>query len=360
MRQSRFWCAAGILICASVSGQRLRSPWDVAIITPADAPYTCPAPPTFSKTLHVDGYYTDKHHSVIDPKALAAFNQTTEGATHLGQYATRAADAWMTESSRAAAACIYSLLEAAAKADAWDGRMPDNNGVYLQNWMLSGAAVAYLKVRDSHVGTPAQEVEIQRWFRFVAARVREYFDAQFGRPGSDAWNNHMYWAGLAVAAQGIADNDQDGFIWGMRAYRMGIDAIQPDGSLSAEMARGQMALHYQLYALAPLIMLVEFGEANGIDTYAMKDGAIHRLVQFDITAMKDSSTLAQRTGVEQKVSAAYSGLEIGWAVPYAKRFPNLQLSGWIVQAPWLNFWQWGGDPPELTVAAKKQSAPPSP
>ena len=201
--------------------------------------------------INIEGYYTDKQYSVIDPAKLAAFNAASEGPTHLGQYAARAADAWLSKGSRAAAACVYSLLDAAAKADAWDGKMPQLNGVYLQNWMLSGTAIAYLKVRNSHTGTPDQDADIQKWFRLLAARVREYFDMQRTKPGSDAYNNHMYWAGLAVAAQGIAGNDVNAFLWGIETYRMGVDAIQPDGSLTAEMNRAGMALHYQLYAARP-------------------------------------------------------------------------------------------------------------
>ena len=330
----------------SASAERLRSPWEVSRITPTEAPYKCPAPPAFSGVLDLQGYYTDKQYSVIDPKRLAAFNEASDGPTHLGQFATNAADAWLSQGSRAAAVCVYSLLDAAARADAWDGKMPNNNGVYLQNWMLSGTGAAYLKVRDSQLGTPEQDARIQRWFRILASRVREYFDAQLSRPGSDAWNNHFYWAGLAVATQGIADNDTDALIWGIGTYRMGIDAIQPDGSLIAEMARGQRALHYQLYALGPLVMLAEMGEANGIPMYAMKNGAIHRLTQFNIAAMQHPSIIARRTGAEQDTSGTYSGLEIGWAVPYVQRFPNAQLSIWIAQAPWLRFWQWGGMPPD--------------
>jgi poly(beta-D-mannuronate) lyase len=337
--------AIAIIVCASASAEKLRSPWDARTITPIDAPYACPAPPEFSQTLQTEGYYTDKQYSVIDQRRLAEFNQATEGPTHLGQYASRAADEWQNKGNRAAAACVYSLLAAAAQASAWAGRMPQNNGVYLQNWMLSGTAIAYLKVRQSGAGTPTVDAEIQRWFRLVASRVRDYFNAQRATPGSDAWNNHMYWAGLSVAAEGVAVNDRDAFKWGLAAYRMGLDAIQPDGSLLAEMARGQMALHYQIYALGPLIVIAELSEANGIPAYSINNGAIHRLVQFNIAAMKDPSSIEKRAGAKQNISKIYSGLEIGWAVPYVRRFPDPQLSTWIAQAPWVAFWQWGGAPP---------------
>jgi len=224
--------------------------------------------------------------------------------------------------------------------------MPTNNSVYMQNWLLSGTVLAYLKVRNSGAGTPQQDEQIQQWFGKLAARVKEYFDNGRKHPGSDAWNNHMCWAGLSLAAAGIATRDLESFLWGMSTYEMGVYAIQPDGSLDAEMGRGRMALHYQLYALEPLIMLAELGEANGLDLYAEREGAIHKLVQFDIAAMKDPGVIAKRTGEQQKVTLPFSGLDIGWAVPYVQRFPNADLAKFIAQAPWVRFWQWGGAPPD--------------
>ena len=341
------------------STERLRAPWDGVKIVPTDAPYNCPEPPTFGRTLDVQGYYTDKKYSITDAEKEAAFQKSVEGPTHLGQFAGLAADAWQSTGSRAAAACVYSLLTAAAKADAWDDKMPANNGVYMQNWVLSGTALAYLKVRDSSVGTPEQDAEIQQWFAKLATRVREYFDSGRKRPGSDAWNNHMYWAGLAAASAGIANNDVDAFHWGLATYEMGIHAIQPDGSLDAEMDRGQKALHYQLYALGPLVILAELGETNWIDLYAERDGAIHRLVRFNLAAMKDPSLLEKRAEAKQDAKPPYAGLEIGWAVPYTQRFPNAALSAMIAQAANVRFWQWGGAPPSAVQPAAGEKGGPA-
>ncbi len=323
----------------------LRSPWDSATATLSDAPWECPLPPAFVKTFDAEGYYVDAHHSIIDPARKAAYDQLEKGPATLATDASRAADDYLATGSRTAAACVYSLLDAAAKADAWAGTMPHNQGVYDQNWMLSGTAIPYLKVRNSGVGTAEQTVEIQKWFRTVATQVRDYFDAKHFHPNSDAWNNHIYWAGLAVAAQGIANNDKGAFKWGMTGYSLGMGSIESDGSLPLEMNRAGRALHYQFYAVAPLVILAELGEANGVDTYGEKNGAIHRLVNFDVAALKDPSIIAKRTGVEQEVPAKISGAVIGWAVPYVRRFPNAQLSAWLAQASSTGFWQWGGLPP---------------
>ena len=79
-------------------------------------------------------------------------------------------------------------------------------------------------------------------------------------PSSDAWNNHRYWAGLAVCAAGITRNDTREFHFGMDALNAGVDEIGPTGALPRELERAAMALHYHLYALAPLIMLAELAK----------------------------------------------------------------------------------------------------
>ena len=135
----------GVVLAIPASGERLLSPWDWTKVTPTDAPYDCPVLPAFSRTLDLEGAYIDKKYSIIDAKKQALFNEASAGPTHLGQYSGLAADAWLSKGSRAAAKCVYSLLTAAARAEAWDEKMPKNNSVYMQNWLLSGTALAYRK-----------------------------------------------------------------------------------------------------------------------------------------------------------------------------------------------------------------------
>jgi poly(beta-D-mannuronate) lyase len=349
MQTSFRWPLAILLLAAASAApqtKKLRSPWDNHKIEQTQVGYDCPAPPPFASTVEIGSYYIDSHASIIDQQKLTDFQKASEASTHLSQFAALAADAYLNKGSHAAAVCVYSLLDAAAKAKAWAGKMPSFQGVYIQNWLLSAVAISYLKVRDSGAGTPDQEAAIQGWFAQLAIRVREYFDAEVIRLGSDGENNHIYWAGLAVAAAGIADNNPGDFQWGINAYKMGIDAIQPDGSLKAEMNRAQMALHYHLYALAPLIILAELGEANGLDLYAEDKGAIHRLVNFCVAGLEDPTLLQKRTGVAQVVTLPYGGSDIGWAVPYVRRFPNQQLSSLVAKAPWVRYTSWGGAPPD--------------
>ena len=323
----------------------LRSPWEAQTIALTDAPYTCPAPPPFSKWLYAESYYTDPHHSIVDPKKLAAEVKATEAPEDLGKWTARAADAYRTRGSRAAAACVYALLDAAARAHAWSDEMPTNQGSYEQKWLLAGVSMAYLKVRMSGVGTPDQEKDIRKWLGSVADRAIDYVGRKESNPNSDAWNNHRYWAGFAVCAAGIAIGNRSDYEWGIASYKAGVGQILPDGALPREMARAGRALHYHLFALAPLIMIAELAEANGLDLYGYNDGAIHRLVKLCIAGLKDPQIFAITTGVAQEDVDATAGTDIGWAVPYVLRFPNAQLSAWIAHARYASFWMWGGLPP---------------
>ena len=112
-----------------------------------------------------------------------------------------------------------------------------------------------------------------------------------------------------------------------------------------EMKRGSRALHYHLYALAPLVLLAEFGEANGIDLYARNKGALHRLVNVSVKGIGDPSLFEKATGVKQEVWAHPSGDQIGWAPPYVRRFPDPVLKSYVDGAKSLSVYYLGGLPP---------------
>ncbi len=331
---------------AEARADQLKSPWDTHPVALTDASYTCPDPPPFSKSLDAEGYYSDAHHSVIDPVKKAAYEKAAEAPDHLGQWTTQAADAYLRHGSRAGAQCVYTLLTAASAAKAWSASMPTGQAHYVQKWLLAGTAMAYLKVRSTGVGSPEQDKEIQKWFGLLAGQVVDYVDDKMKNPNSDAWNNHRYWAGLAVCAAGIARNDSREFHFGMEAFKVGVDEIGPSGVLPRELARAGMALHYHLYALAPLIMLAELGEINGIDTYSQNHNALDRLVNLCEQGLQHPEIFEKATGVEQNMPDKISGAVIGWAVPYVRHHPDTQLSAWIAQAEYTSFWQWGGLPPE--------------
>jgi poly(beta-D-mannuronate) lyase len=238
------------------------------------------------------------------------------------------------------------LIAAMAQQHSLTGKMSSNQAYYVQGWVVGAIAIGYLKIRDAHLATPEQNKSIADWLLSNGEQTKSYFDPRRAKGTSDARNNHSYWAGVELAAIGVAANNRADFDWAVAAYDAGVKQIRPDGTLPLEMARGRRALHYHLYALAPLVMIAEFGEANGLDLYAHSDGAIHRLADVSITGLSDPELFAKATGVQQEVSARPSGDQIGWAPPYEHRFPNPQLAKFIASAPNLSVYYLGGLPPK--------------
>jgi len=331
----------------SAKAEQLRSPWDGKSIAMTSAPYKCPAVPNIPPDLTTDGFYRldDPTHSIVDPEREAAYQKSSGPVKAAGHEVVAAADAYRTTGSREAAECALKLIDAMANQHSLTGKMSSNQAYYVQGWVVGAVAIAYLKIRDTHLATPEQESSIAKWLVSVGEETKGYFDPRRAKGTSDARNNHSYWAGVELAAIGVVANNRKDFDWAVAAYDAGVAQIRPDGTLPLEMARGKRALHYHLYALAPLVMIAEFGEANGMDLYSRSDGAIHRLADVSIAGLSNPELFVKATGLQQEVPARPSGDQIGWAPPYEKRFPNPELAKLIAEAPNLSVYYLGGLPP---------------
>jgi poly(beta-D-mannuronate) lyase len=257
----------------------------------------------------------------------------------------KAADDYRTSGSRSAAQCAVAQIVTLAQEHSLAGKMSSTQAYYVQGWVVGAIAIAYLKVREADIATPQQTETIANWMQSVGEQTIGYYEAHKRVGHGDSQNNHLYWAGVELAAIGIAANNRKDFDWAMATYDNGVDQIQPDGALPLEMARGGRALHYHLYALAPLVLLAEFGEANHLDLYAHANGAIHRLVNFSVAGLQDPTPFVKATGVQQEVPKIVSGDQIGWAPPYVQRFPNPALKRMVQAAPSLSVYYLGGLPP---------------
>lgn len=296
--------------------------------------------------LTTNGFYSDSKSSVIDPQKWAAYAASAGPYKELGNRVVDAADAYQTTGSRAAIECVLLHMNAAAKDGVFTGRMSSNQAYYVQGWVIGAVSIAYLKIRDSGLISVDQQKTILPWIEKVISQSQDYFDAHRKNASGDAQNNHLYWAGVEVAAAGIAANDRKLFDWGMETYRVGISEIQPDGSLPQEMRRGQRALHYHLYALAPLVYLAEFGEDNGLHSYAEREYAIRKLATLCIAGLEDNSYFVKATGIPQDTPNGPPAAEqISWAKIYQARFPNPQLAKLLDEAKSMSYMYLGGLPP---------------
>jgi poly(beta-D-mannuronate) lyase len=340
-------CFGALLSAPAYAAAPLQSPWDSHPVALTDRPYICADPQHLSPNLTSSGYYTDEHHSIVDPAAQERYKEITTPYQETAQRIVDAADAYQTSGSRAAAACSVSLIEAAARDRFLAGAMNGSQSYFTQKWLVGAIAIAYLKVRPSGVATPAQTAEIAQWLKHVAAQSMDFADPPNARhtPGH-ALNNHRYWAGLEVAAIAIATDDNSLWKWGIESAEVGIKQIQKEGTLPLEMDRAGRALHYHLFAAGPLVMLAEFASVNGKDLYAERSGALQRLVERSVSGVTDPSYFRQKTGVEQEVPSFKSPVEYAWLRPYVRRFPNPAISALLAKLASMSGLYLGGLPPE--------------
>jgi poly(beta-D-mannuronate) lyase len=339
--------AAALPMTAAAQAKPLRSPWDGKLVTRTDAAYACPAVAHIAPDLVTDGFYRldDPTHSIIDPVRQEAYRKSSDGVKAVGMAIVKAADDYRTTGSRNAAQCAITQILTLAQEHSLAGKMSSNQAYYVQGWVVGAIAIAYLKTRDTGIATAGQTQTIAKWMQSVGDQTIAYYDGHKRSGNGDSQNNHLYWAGVELAGIGVAADNRKDFDWAMATYDNGVNQIQPDGTLPLEMARGGRALHYHLYALAPLVLLAEFGEANHLDLYAHANGAIHRLANFSVDGLRDPTPFVKATGVQQEVPKTLTGDQIGWAPPYVQRFPNPALERMVQAAPSLSVYYLGGLPP---------------
>jgi poly(beta-D-mannuronate) lyase len=338
-------CAAHCL--AQVPSQTLVSPWDIHPPHPHDTPYACNVPAPLPKDIVAYDFYSDAKHSIIDPTRYAAYTAAAKRFEDTTHAAESAADSFQSSGSQAAANCVLQVLLTDANAGSMTGEMASNQSNYVQNWTLGALAVTWLKVRSAEPGSPADRQLVTAWLDTVAGKVHDYFAERHGKGTTDSSNNHYYWAGFAVMGSAIAANDRPLFDWAVSTYDDGIGRIQPDGTLPLEMARGQRALHYHLFALAPLVTMAELGTANGLDLYTRDRSALSRLIYRSLGGLMNNSFFAEKAGAPQDTpeKGKIKSDDVAAVVPYLRRYPNAQLSALAGSVTLKPYNYLGGMPP---------------
>lgn len=257
----------------------------------------CPESP--EPMLNIEGvvYYTDPAYSRVDPARLEA-DRAVQARLDALLNVVQAAVERARSGEQGAAACAVRLLDAWAQARAMLGAV-NLQGGYHRVWALAGAALAFLQVRDAPGHDPAAVGRVTTWMRDLARAIRPHYDRASQAAISDRRNNHAAWAGLAVAAAGIASDDRSHFYWGVGKLRAQLSQVTPAGALPQELARGGLALRYHLFALEPIAALERLARANDVPLPGAEQAALQRLTRFVFSAVRDPSTVASLAGTPQ-------------------------------------------------------------
>ena len=259
----------------------------------------CEPPPPAVIDIDANSYYTDSHHSVIDPALKARNEAATKPLNDYLNVVARSASAWQQRHKDGDARCALDWLSAWAGQNAMLGKMSSQQSYYTRKWTLAGLALSYARVQQA--ATPEQRKRIEDWLLALANATIEHSDAHKG-----VRNNHYYWEGLAVTATGAVTHNQRCLDWGRKVFDHAMSQVEADGSLPLEVARAKRALNYHLFAAAPLVMI-----ASILDIQA---APLDRLVAFSMSNVADPSTLEKMTGFEQE----RPGGAPGWIAIYLR------------------------------------------
>lgn len=338
------YCALLIAFLPVVAGATpLRSPWDAPPAVRGSARATpCPPPPVLPRDITTTSFYVDKAHSVPDPERYAAYRASVKPLNDGARSVAAMADTYRVSGDVAAARCVATWLTSFAHGDALTGTMSSNQAYYVQGWTLGAFAIDWLKVRGAPGISDEARTLVPKWLDRVGRLNRDYYTGRDDKV--DGRNNHRYWAGLTAAASGIAADRRDAFDWGMNSMRSGLAQVDADGTLPLEMARRAKALHYHLFALAPLVTIAELGAANGIQAYRENGGALERLGRRALAGVADPTFFADRAGVAQE-EIKRSADSLAWAIPFERRFPDPRVRAMLAGLPSTGVLYLGGNPP---------------
>jgi len=231
------------------------------------------------------------------------------------------------------AVCVANLLAKwAAAGSLLDYTFQESSQAWYQvEWTLSSISLSWSVVQTDPAIPPAQRAAILAWMH----KVTEYMfdqDPHPGEPGRE--NNHAYWRALCATSVGILTSDDKLYRRGLAQYFRAIGQMNPDGSFPLEMARHENALHYQSFALAPLVMIAELASRQGIDLYSLRVNGhtIAHAVDFLVRASANPSLIKKYASEPQTFSLFSGEKPPAWTEFWAARHPGKPWTD-IITAP---------------------------
>jgi len=228
-----------------------------------------------------------------------------------------------------AAACVVDALAVWADADALS-ELESMNAQISSPSRLGGMALAYLQAKTAFAPDPDKAEVIESWLRERMRAAAAYFDDE--APPKASRNNLRAWAGLAATAAGEATGDDWLTSWGAHTAATVACQADEDGALPLEMERGNRALHYQLHAVAPLVVSAAFLDSEGYPTFSLCNEAIPRIVGFTIDALQDAELVTEKAGEPQTYFEGddeVESFELAWAEAYLAIFDDPDLAAFV-------------------------------
>jgi hypothetical protein len=251
-------------------------------------------PPT--GRMIIPHHYLNGSHGPTNPEEAKA----TRVYNSFERRVTAGMNQWLVTSSKEEAQCAQQQIDTWAKAGTLLDYDPKESSQawYQVEWTLSSIAISESVLVNEPSLDPAQVKRDIQWMNKVAHRTVEFDIA------GKQTNNHHYWRGLAAISTGVLSSDDKLFNWGVGVYKQAIDELDQRGALPQEMARHERAIHYQSFALQPLVPLAEFAERQHVPLYQYRSPSGHTVndaVNFLGEALAKPAIIKAYTPDEQMI-----------------------------------------------------------
>lgn len=225
---------------------------------------TVPGPP--AAPLYVPNHYKGGDHPESDP--LSAM--ITEPYFDVQDAVAWGANRYLaTGDPREAACVIHALLPWARSKALLNYNAEDEMQVWFQStWTVASLSLSVSVIRGEPTLNPAERDQVIAWL--VAAAHKAVSEKRGPNAGSNR-NCHFFWRGLAATAAGVIGNDNELFAYGLRTYATAIDEMDSRGAFPLEMEAKDRALHRQGFAIAPLVMIAELANRQGLDIFNLEE-----------------------------------------------------------------------------------------
>jgi poly(beta-D-mannuronate) lyase len=346
------WLLVGFCLSWAVgiswAAEPLRAPFDLSqrrtLFASKVESWSCPMAPAAVRDLNLRGIYADvgRGSSVVDPAAKEAYDRATHSISQYENKLTEMSDLSVRAGPPRAeiAACVLDWLHAWAREGAMLGRATEQGG-YVRKWGLAPIAASYLKIRREPSLDATKRTVVKGWIADWASVVKK--DYSTGEQRASRQNNHLYWAAWSIVLASVVLNDTNLYEWATNRYRFAMGQIQQDGTLPLELQRKSRALHYHVFAAAPLVLIAQALSRNGTDPFSLNGGALQRLVQRTAAGLENPAYFEGLAHAKQDLKADLNGFHLAWMEPYYARFHEPALEKWIKRfRPMKNRWL-GGD-----------------
>lgn len=306
----------------------------------------CPPPPEPVLSLDYGSRYEEDSatRSDIDETAEAEAEAALAPLDDFIRSLADLANRTYTEPDRAPeiADCVVSQLAVWARAGALRDLASPTARLTIGS-RLAGLGLVLRQVVP-YDGDPDAMADVTGWLTGLAHAQMTFWEAD-APPGARRGNLRA-WAALGGAA--IADLTGDRMLrsWAAWSTDYVLCTAAEDGSLPQEMSRGRLAFHYQLHAVAPLVVSTRLLRNHNLHPGARCGDALDRVVRFVIADLATGDATRAITGEEQSYfdgSRDITGYHLAWLPAYMTLSPSLELEALAVLYTPLSSSKLGGD-----------------